>query len=199
MKTQNKGLTPEEIRKNSHWRKVMNTTYLNGDEIEKGDSIVTIASYTETMIYSQKDKQKEPQVLLYFKELDKPMILTNRKAKQITNSLDTEFMVDWIGKKVAMYAVKERHFGEDFEVITFKKAIVKKEAFNSKHKRWDGACKALKEGTSTVEAIEKFYTITAPIKKELEKIVRDGVEERAKEVEVDMGDPNAEEREEAKE
>lgn len=169
MKTE-KGLTPEEIRKNSHWRKVMNTTYLNGDEIDKGDTVVTIKAYKEQMIYSQKDKQKEPQVLLYFAEIDKPMILTNRKAKQITNSLETEFMVDWIGKKVTMYAVKETHFGETFEVITFKKAVIKKDVLNENSPRWKAACDALKAGATTIEAIEKHYSITNVVRTQLKKI-----------------------------
>lgn len=165
------GMTPEEVRKNSHWRKIMNTTYLNGDEIDKGETIVTIKDYKEEMIYSQKDKQKEPQVTMFFKELDKPMIMTNRKAKQITQALETEYMTDWIGKKVTMYPVNERHFGENFKVITFKKAIIKKEVFNSKHKRWEGATKALKEGSSTIEAIEKYYTITEAVRTELQQII----------------------------
>ena len=159
-----------EAKKNTHWRKVMNTTYLNGDEIKKGDTIVTIAGWKEEMIYSQRDKQKEPQVTMYFKELTKPMIMTNRKAKQISTALDTPIMEDWIGKKITMYPVKERHFGEEFEVITFKKAVIKKEVFNSSHPKWDAACKAIKDGNSSVEAIEKHYSLTEAVKTQLNKL-----------------------------
>lgn len=163
--------------KKTHWRKIMNTTFLNGDEIAPGDTIVTIKAFKEELIYSQKDKQKEPQVTMWFNEIEKPMIMTNRKAKQITNALNTPYMEDWIGKKVAMFAANERHFGEEFKVITFKKAIIKKEALNSKHPKWEGAVKAIKSGASTIEAIEKHYTLTEAVRTQLQKIIDDAANE----------------------
>ena len=162
-----------EAKKNTHWRKIMNTTFLNGDEIPQGDTIVTISSYKEEMIYSQKDKQKEPQVTMFFNEFKKPLIMTNRKAKQITDALNTPYMDEWIGKKIAMFAANERHFGEDFKVITFKKAVIKKEVFNSKHARWNGAVEALKSGASSIEAIEKHYTLTEAVKTQLNNVIKE--------------------------
>ena len=159
-----------EAKKNTHWRKIMNTTFLNGDEIPEGDTIVTISGYKEEMIFSQREKQKEPQVTLTFKEMGKPMIMTNRKAKQIAKALDTPMMAEWVGKKVAMFAVNERHFGEDFKVITFKKAVIKKEQLNEKSPKWNSAVEAIKSGSTTIEAIEKHYEITENVKNKLNQL-----------------------------
>lgn len=154
---------------NTHWRKVMNTTYLNGDEVF-GEPIVTIKSYKEEMIYSARERRKEPQVTLEFVENKKPMIMTTRKAKQISAALETPLMSEWVGKKVVMFTVKEKHFGEEFEVIHFKRAPAGKEVFNDKHPRWNGAVDALQSGATTIEAIEKHYTLTKQVKEQLEKL-----------------------------
>lgn len=169
-----------EAKKNTHWRKIMNTTYLNGDEISEKDTVVTIKSYEQEMIYSQKDKQKEPQVIMRFYEVEKPMIMTNRKAKEISRALETEYMDEWIGKKIAMHPVMERFFGEDFKVIHFKKAVIKKEVLNSNHPKWDAACKSIKDGKSSIEAIEKHYSITEAVKTQLNKLTETKTEKNEK-------------------
>jgi hypothetical protein len=155
----------------SHWRKVMNTKFLNGDELQEDGQVVTITSYKEEELYSQKAKDVEKHVTLLFKEFEKPMILTNRKAKQISNVLETSLMDEWVGKTVTIYPKQEKHFGDWFAVINIKPGAIKKEDFTPKHERWDGACKSIKEGKSTIEAIEKHYTLTPTNKAKLVALV----------------------------
>lgn len=152
----------------THWRTLLNTKYLNGDEIPKDGVVVTIVGFTKEDIFSQKSKEKEEHVTLKFKQFDKPMILTNRKAKQISKVLESSIVEDWINKTITIHPVQEKHFGEWFPVINVKAGEIKKEVFNSKHPRWNGACESLAKGESTIEAIEKYYTLTPAVKKELE-------------------------------
>lgn len=158
--------------KNSHWRKVMKTRFLSGDELQEKGQVVTIESYDGTEFFSPKSKAQEEHVVLKFKEIGKPMILTNKKAKAISKVLDTPLMDEWIGGKVTIFPKSEKHFGEWFPVINIKAATEpKKQPLNSDSKNWKQACDALKEGKTTISAIKKHYKITEVVRLELEKLI----------------------------
>jgi hypothetical protein len=157
-----------ENKEATHWRKVMSTPFLNGEEIPEAGQVVTIDSYKKEKLFSPKSKKEEELITLKFKEIAKPMILTNRKAKQISKVIGSEYMADWIGKTITIFPIKEKHFGDYFKVIHAKAGVIELPVFDKKHERWAGAVEALKAGTSTIEAIEKHYTITDAVRKELQ-------------------------------
>jgi len=157
---------------NSHWRKVMGTTFLSGDELEENGNVVTIESYDEEKFFSPKSKTQGDHVVLKFKEISKPMILTNRKAKQISKTLSTPQMDDWVGKTITIYPNQEKHFGEYFKVINIKAGEIVKENLDSKHPKWQIACDKLSNGTLTIESIEKHYSINSEIKKQLTNLIK---------------------------
>jgi len=154
-------------KKNTHWRKVMNTKYLNGDELPENGSVVTIVEAETVEIFSPKTRDKEEHTLLKFKAIDKPMILTNRKAKQLSQVVGSALMADWIGEKIHIYPKQEKHFGEWFPVINVKKANVVKPTLDEKSEGWKKACEAVRSGSMTVEGIEKHYKLSAKTKKQL--------------------------------
>ena len=158
-------------KKNSHWRKIMNTKFLSGDELEKDGQVVTIESYKEEQMFSQESKQKEPQVILKFSQIQKPMILTTRKAKQISKVLSTPQMDEWVGKSITIYPKQEKHFGEFFAVINVKPGAIAKQILNSKHPKWEDATKAIKSGASSIEAIEKHYSLTEAVRTSLTLLI----------------------------
>jgi len=159
----------EENKTGTHWRTLMNTKYLNGDEIK--DGIVTISDYKIEELYSQKSKEKEKHVTVTLAEYNKPMILTNRKAKQIAKALNTPYTENWVGKRITIFPIKEKHFGEWFEVINVKNAPEVKEFLDAKHGMWDKAKKSISENKTTIAILEKHYQLTVATKKELEKLV----------------------------
>ena len=144
-----------EQKENTHWRKVMNTKFLNGDEIPQSGQLVTIEKYTEERFYSPKAKKNEDHVMLWFKNIDKPMILTNRKAKQLSRVLASPFMSDWLDKNVQLTPISEKHFGEIFKVIHVKTAIVEvKDELTPKNPKWAKAKEALLNGSTTIDDIK---------------------------------------------
>jgi hypothetical protein len=155
----------------THWRKFLNTAFLSGDEIPTEGVVVTITGFEATEVYSQASKSKQEEGTLTFKEIDKPMILTNRKAKQISAVIGSSFMEEWIGKTVKLYPVQEKHFGAIMPVINVKAGEIKKEVFNTKSPGWEKAEAAIKNGTTTVANIEKHYTLTDATKKILTDLV----------------------------
>lgn len=145
----------------SHWRKVMNTAFLNGDEIPAVGLDVVIASYKKEKIYSQKSRVEEEHITLLFKDVAKPMILTNRKAKQISAAVGTPLMDEWAGKKIKLVPKKEKHFGEFFDVINVEKSLeVIKPVLNEQlADKWAIAKDKVAKGM-TKEKLEKHYVIS---------------------------------------
>lgn len=158
-----------EQKENTHWRKVMNTKFLNGDEISPSGQLVTIEKYTEERFYSPKAKKNEDHVMLWFKNIDKPMILTNRKAKQLSRVLASPFMSDWLDKNVLLTPISEKHFGEIFKVIHVKTAIVEvKDELTPESQKWEKAKEALLNGSTTIDDIKLHYQISSINQKKLQ-------------------------------
>tara|TARA_R110002020_G_scaffold59128_2_gene161536 strand:- start:232 stop:723 length:492 start_codon:yes stop_codon:yes gene_type:complete len=155
----------------THWRKFLNTAFLNGDEIPKEGVVVTIIGFEATEVYSQASKSKQEEGTLSFKELEKPMILTNRKAKQISAVVGSSFMEDWIGKTVTLFPVNEKHFGQVMPVINIKAGEHTKQVFNTKSPGWAKAEAAIKNGSTTIANIEKHYKLTDATKKILTDLI----------------------------
>ncbi len=150
----------------------MKTRFLSGDELQENGQVVTIESYNGTEFFSPKSKAQEEHVVLKFKEIGKPMILTNRKAKQISKVLDTPLMDDWVGKAITIFPKDEKHFGEFFPVINIAAATKpEKQTLDDTSENWDAATKAIKAGKTTIEAIKKHYKITEVVRLQLEKMM----------------------------
>lgn len=104
-----------------HWRSLLNTKYLAGEEL-LGETVVTINEIYNEDVYSMDSKSKVRQTLIKFTELDKPMILTSRKAKQISRVLGSGIVTDWFDKKITLFPNEEKHFGQFMLVINVKEA-----------------------------------------------------------------------------
>jgi len=155
------------------WRQFMKTKFLHSSEIAKGGQNVTIVDFIYKEAFSKEAGKKEELPSMVIKEYDKPIGMSNRKASQITQ-LFGDNLKDAIGKTVFLYGKNEKWFGVWDDVLTFKSAEeIKKEALNSKHAKWKGACDAIKSGKSTVEAIEKHYTLTEAVKTSLTKLIHE--------------------------
>ena len=146
---------------NTHWRTIMATKFLSGDEIPDDGIDVTIKDYVEETFFSPKVKKEEAHIVLKFKEFKKPMIMTNRKAKQIEKAVGTALMDEWTGKLVLLFPVTEKHFGEYFKVVNIKTAKAKVlPELTPKAKNWVQACESYSSGQVDIEGIRKHYVLS---------------------------------------
>ena len=154
-------------REDSHWRKVLKTTYLSGDEVD-GELLVTIEDYESETFFSPSTRSEEEHTILKIKEFKKGIILNTRKAKQITTALKSKYMLDWIGKTVTLFTKREKHFGVMHDVITFKRGVRVLPTLDESSDKWESAKSALRDGKTTIEAIKKSYTLTSENQLKLE-------------------------------
>ena len=167
-----------EKTKKTHWRELLETNFLSGDELPENGIVVTIEKHYKEKLYSKEAGKKKNFGILKFVGIDKPLILTNRKANQITTALGSKFVEDWDGKKIHIFPKDEKWFGKNMQVINVKEANVKKEILNPLHKKWDSACEALKNGKTTIEGIEKHYTLSKKVKEALAEHVPEPTESK---------------------
>lgn len=150
----------------THFKKLRNMNYIGSYELMTGETpvelVVTIEKAVKDMI--QDGDGKKEAMILHLKG-QKPMIVNSTNAKCISKALGTPFVENWVGKSITLYVAKIRAFGEMQDALRVRDtapAIAAKvlPELTPAHEKWDGALTALKAKNTTIEAIQKKYTLS---------------------------------------
>lgn len=147
----------------THYKRLINPDYLGAYSLDPGkDLILTIASVKKENVTGPGGHTDQCTVAR-FKEGGKPMILNVTNCKMITNIYKTPYIEEWVGKQIQLYATEVKYQGEMVEALRIRPAAPKtvKPELTPDHKKWDAAKENIQNGNTTVEAIEKHYTISA--------------------------------------
>lgn len=107
----------------THWKKLTNPDYLGAYALENGqDVILTIKSIQEEMVTGT-DGKKDTCVVARFSERVKPMILNSTNMKTIAKLYKSNFIEDWVGKKIQIGIENVKAFGEVVEALRVRKFI----------------------------------------------------------------------------
>lgn len=116
----------------THWKKNLDTRYIAGEDLKSGlnglspEMIVYIDRHNDGETFDQNTQTKKAATILYLKEsatnkpLYKPVVLNTTNAKFFIKETGSEFVEDWVGRPVIMYAQKDSRHGH---VVRFKKYI----------------------------------------------------------------------------
>lgn len=147
-----------------HWKKLTNPDYLGAYSLgEKLEMDVTITDVKKEIIKGS-DGKKQEKIILYLKD-SKPMIANPTNCKTIGKIYDTNFVDDWIGKKITVFRTKIMAFGELTECLRVRPKAPKLPALTPAHPRWEGAREALIKKSIKMADLEKNYTISSANKK----------------------------------
>lgn len=153
------------------WRKFMKSKFLHASELLEGGQNVTIVRFDYKEAFSKEAGKKEELPVMIVKEFKKPIALSNRKASQLI-SLFGDGLDGAVGKVVFLYGKNEKWFGTWDDVLTFKSAEpIKKPNLTNTSKNWEQATTAIQSGKTTIEAIEKHYSLTKAVREELVKLI----------------------------
>jgi hypothetical protein len=151
------------------WKKNLDSKYISGEDLQlsnkglKPEMIVTIERFTDDKTF---DKNKNSDIIvsaLYLKEvggsaLYKPAILNKTNAKFFVKETGSDYMEDWIGKPVIVYAQKDSRHGFVVRFKSYVKPTLIKDSENFKN------CKiAIDKGTATMDKIKTKYQVSAEI------------------------------------
>ena len=107
----------------THWRKLTNPHYVGAHDLQPGQELtVTIESITNEMVkmFDGKDVKEEQCIVATLKGAKKPMILNKTNCKIIASNTGSNYIEDWVGKPITIYAAKVRAFGQTTEALRVK-------------------------------------------------------------------------------
>jgi hypothetical protein len=144
----------------THFKKLRNPDFLGSWDLtdQEGNfrnKVVTISQVKKQMVHDGKGGQEEC-ITISFAEC-KPMIMNSTNLKTINKVLNSPYIEDWTGQKIELTVEKVKAFGEVHDALRVVKYSFE---LTPKHPKWNGAKKAIKEGTVTIEQIKKQYTIS---------------------------------------
>lgn len=152
----------------THWRKNLDSKYISGEDLQsnlnglKAEMIVTIDNFNDDKTFD-KNKAADVQVsALYLKEvggknLYKPAILNKTNARFFKKETGSDFMEDWIGIPVVMYAQKDSRHGYVVRFKSYVKPTLVKDSEN-----FNKAKQAMANGY-TIEQIKQRYNVSTDV------------------------------------
>lgn len=153
----------------THWKKLQNPDYLGAYSLlPKEEKILTIAKITREKIVGTGGKKKE-ETVAHFKESEKPMILNRTNCKTIAKTYKTNFIEEWAGKQIQIYAELVDAFGEQVEALRIR-AFVPSVGLPFLQDNTPSMIKCIdhiKQG-GKIEDIQKKYQLTDEVKLILE-------------------------------
>lgn len=94
----------------THWKALADTSQYLGKHHFGPDEkkTVTIKDFDEPIIENHAKRTKEKKAVLYFEEPDvRPLIANKTNRQKIALLLGSEYMEDWIGRKITLYVKKD--------------------------------------------------------------------------------------------
>lgn len=155
------------------WKKNLDSTYISGEDLQselkglKKEMIVVIEKFNDAEIFDQNKSKKVILSALYLKEIGgaslyKPVVLNRTNARFFDKEMGTEFMNEWIGKPVVLFAQKDSRHGW---VARFRSYI--------KPELIDGSenfikCKtAIEKNGYTIDQIRDRFKVSSEVEKKL--------------------------------
>jgi hypothetical protein len=158
----------------THWKVLHNPDYIGAYAFQPNeDKIVTIKS-AQVEAVSGSGGKKEDCMIVRFTENVKPLICNVTNSKAIEKVSGSPYIEDWGGTKIQLYVTEVSAFGETVQAVRVrpkapKITLPKLEQGSDK---WNKAVQALADGTTTIQAIQKHYELSATVQKELAKAVQ---------------------------
>ncbi len=151
----------------THYRKVFKSDHLGISDLED------FIEEKVTLIFTIKEVKQEYNVsvagkkgnfnIAYFNEPIKPLVLNSTNSKVVKSLCNSSpFVEDWKNVTVELFidaTVKMK--GEVVGGVRLRGSKpITPEEFNPQHPRWLGAVNSLKAGQTTIEAIEKRFSLS---------------------------------------
>ena len=107
-----------------HWKKTTNPNYIGSWDFEDGnDKIVKVKAVEIETIQNAQGKEEKP--VMYFENGVKPLILNTTNMKAISKATGSDFLDEWVGKKLQLYVTLVSAFGDTTKAVRVREFPVK--------------------------------------------------------------------------
>ena len=100
----------------TNWKKLANKDYLGAWDIEDSDLVLTIKNVKQQAVKTPQGKDEDC-IVCEWVESYKPMILNATNCKTISKVYNSDYIEDWVGKKVALFKTMVSAFGDTTEAL----------------------------------------------------------------------------------
>ena len=156
----------------THWLQNPNKNYLGHWDLPDGkDLILTIESAKWEDVKNPVKGTTEEKRVIRFKENYKPLICNQTNAENILLSTGVKYMEDSKGLKIQLYVGVhlDRRTKTDIDCVRVRETPIQKPELKKEMPAYKRVIDYIKKGGS-VDDIEKKYTLTTELKKELNEI-----------------------------
>lgn len=110
-----------------HWRENMDMPYLRAEHLKpKERRVLTIKEVRKELMPEIPGKsQEEHQNVAYFEEEELPMVLNVTNCETIEQLYGTGNILEWVGKKIQIFATKTKVKGQSIPCLRVDKVIPK--------------------------------------------------------------------------
>lgn len=147
----------------THWKKLNNPDYIGAYELMNGEEatelVVTILEVKKETVTGPNNRSDEC-IVAKLKD-QKPFIINATNAKTITKLAESPYIEDWAGLSIILYVAQVKAFGDTVDALRVRDRLPEKEELTPKHKRWEGAKKAIASGSATIEQVKEKFKISA--------------------------------------
>lgn len=110
------------MEKKTHWKKTSNPNYLGSWDLEDDNNkfqqlTLTIKSVVQEEVMDPATSKTKIETVCHFVEKYKPMILNETNKKAIATSTKSNYIEDWVGKKIAIKVEKVKAFGDIWDAL----------------------------------------------------------------------------------
>jgi len=146
----------------THWKKLDNPNYLAAYSLMDGQTKEIIVTIDKVVVEEVKTDRGAEQCKVAYIKGQKPMILNVTNCKAIQKAYDTPYIEDWAGKTITLYVAKIKAFGDVVDALRIKpeKPVVSLPELKPGHDKWEGAKKAISEGSYELNDVLKKYTMS---------------------------------------
>lgn len=126
----------------THWRKNNDSKFISGEDLKaelnglKSEMLVSIEKFSDAETFDQNKQAKTVVTGLWLKDhntgkaLYKPAILNKTNAKFFVKETGSDFIDDWIGRPVILFALKDSRHGWVTRFKTYIKPTLIKDSEN---------------------------------------------------------------------
>jgi hypothetical protein len=141
------------------WKRLQNPNYIGAYSLDPNEERIIEITKVISETVKGPDGKEEQCIVAYLKN-EKPMILNSTNCKTLTRLYNTPYIEQWVGKKAIIFAKKIKAFGEWVEALRIKDTVPSLPELTPTHEKWQGALKAIQDGTVTMEKLLSRFHIS---------------------------------------
>lgn len=155
----------------THWKKLMNPDYIGAYWLPEGEDVTVTIDYVQREMITGTGGKKEECSVAHLKGGVKPFILNATNSKTIAK-LYGNFIEDWAGKSITLFASTARLAGDTVECLRIRPIVARREKPSIPDARLKAAMEQISNGAYTAEKLRHTFALTAEQETELTEFLQ---------------------------